>query len=358
MRPMRTLFVAGSLLALSACGNERNAAELPPLPALATITIQEANSDQGRAWDGVVEAIQRADLSAQTTGRAVGVDADVNDRVAAGAVLLRLSAVEQQAGVNVARAQLHAADAAASEAEATVARYTALAAKQLVSRLQIDQLRATRDRDVAARDAARAQLLQAEQQTEYTVVRAPFAGLVSARHVEPGESIVAGQPLMSVYAPGALRIQVQVPQSEADAIGVLKRAQVVLADGRAIAAAAVTVYPAADAAAHSVTVRVVLPELTDPPRPGATAKVMFAIPGVGGVVRIPSSALVQRGEISGTYVLDGNRLFLRQLRLGVHAGEQVEVLAGLKGGERVAADPVAALQALAAQRTAAGKASD
>ena len=351
---MRALFVASMLLVLTACGSGQKAAELPPLPELATIQVQATGVGQGRAWDGVVEAVQQADLSAQTAGRVVAVDADVNDRVAAGAVLLRLTAVEQQAGANVARAQLRSADAAAAEAEATFARYSALAAKQLVSRLQIDQLRAARDSAIAARDAARAQLAQAGQQTDYTVIRAPFAGIVSTRRVEPGESIVLGQALMSVYAPGALRMQVQVPQTEADAIRALKRAQVVLADGRSVNAEEVMVFPSADPASHSVTVRVVLPALKDPPQPGATAKVVFATPGGANVVQIPRTVLVQRGELSGVYVLDGNRLSLRQLRLGQRVGEQVEVLAGLKGGEILASDPVAALQALAAQRKAAG----
>ena len=358
MRWIRTVFATSLLLLLGACGTGQKTAELPPLPKLGTITVQTSGAGQGRAWDGVIEAVQQADLSAQTAGRVVAVDADVNDRVAAGAVLLRLTAVEQQAGANVARAQLRAAEASAAEAEATFARYSALAARQLVSRLQIDQLRAARDTAIAARDAARAQLAQAGQQADYTVVRAPFAGIVSARRVEPGESIALGQPLMSVYAPGALRIQVQVPQSDADAIRAANKARVVLADGRPVDVLEVTVFPSADPATHSVSVRVVLPALKDPPQPGATAKVVFEIPGGTAVVQIPRSALVQRGEVSGVYVLDGNRLSLRQLRLGQRVGEQVEVLAGLKGGETIAADPVAALQALAAQREAAGSAGE
>jgi RND family efflux transporter MFP subunit len=354
MMRMRTVFAASVLLVLAACGSGQKAAELPPLPKLDTISVQAGAAAQGRAWDGVIEAVQQADLSAQTAGRVVAVDADVNDRVAAGTVLLRLTAVEQQAGANVARAQLHAAEAAAAEAEATFARYSALAAKQLVSRLQIDQLRTARDSAVAARDAARAQLAQAGQQADYTVVRAPFAGIVSARRVEPGESIANGQPLMSVYAPGALRIQVQVPQSDADAIRVARHAQVVLADGRSVDATEVTVFPSADPATHSVSVRVILPALKDPPQPGATAKVVFAMAGGAAVLEIPRSALVERGEISGVYVLDGNRLALRQLRLGQGVGSRVEVLAGLSSGETIAVDPVAAQQALAAQRKAAG----
>ena len=358
MMRWRRAFGASVLLALAACSSGQKAAELPQLPQLDTIIVRAGGTGQGRTWDGVIEAVQQADLSAQTSGRVVAVDADVNDRVARGAVLLRLTAVEQQAGANVARAQLRAADAAATEAEATFVRYSTLAAKQLVSRLQIDQLRATRDSAVAARDAAHAQLARAGQQADYTVVRAPFAGIVSARRVEPGESIATGQALMSVYAPGTLRIQVQVPQSDAAAIRSSTGAQVVLTDGRSADAPEVTVFPTADPTAHSVTVRVVLPAMKDPPQPGATAKVVFAIAGSAAVLQIPRSALVQRSEVSGVYVLDGNRLSLRQLRLGQRVGDLVDVLAGLHGGERIATDPVAALQALAAQRKAVGNSGD
>ena len=349
----RNFLVAALLLALTACGSEPPQAGLPPLPALQTVVARAADDTHGRSWDGVVEAVQQAVLTAQTSGRVVAVDVDVNDRVVAGQVLLRLSAVEQQAGANTARAQLRAAEAAAVEAEANYRRFAALAADRYVSRAQIDQARASRDSANAARDAARAQLAQAGQQADYTVVRAPYAGIVSAREVEPGESVAPGQDLLSVYAPGALRIQVQVPQSDVAGIRAANRARIVLGDGRILDAAQVIVYPAADPSTHSVAVRVMLPDTADAPQPGVTAKVVFPIAGDTGLVRLPAAAVVQRGELSAVYVLaTGNRLVLRQVRLGRRIGDEFEIVAGIKAGEKVALDPVAAGQALAVQRKA------
>ena len=353
MKRMRSSVVAASLL-LAACGQQPAPPATPPLPPLQTLTAG-ATAPAGRGWDGVVEAVQRADLSAQTAGRVTEVGVDVGDRVRRGDVLLRLTAVEQQAGVDTARAQLHAAQAAAAEAEASYRRFASLAVSQYVSRAQLDQARAARNSALAARDAARAQLAQAAQQTDYTVVRAPFDGIVGARRVEPGESVAPGRPLLSLHAPGALRIEVQVPQSDADTIRRLPRASIVLADGRRLEAAEVVVYPAADPLTHSVGVRVALPEVAPAPSPGVTAKVVFPAAGGGAVTVLPASALVQRGELSGAYVISGDRIALRQLRLGARSGDGVEVLAGLRRGETVAADPVAAMQALAAQREAAGR---
>lgn len=346
-----------SLLAMSlaACGGTEPV-KLPPLPDVSTFEVSATNGARGRGWDGVVEAVRRADLGAQTAGRVTAVEVDVNDRIAAGDVLLRISAVEQDAGANAARAQLRAAEASAAEAEQHYRRFAALASGQYVSKAQIDQARAARDSAAAARDAARAVVAQAAQQSAYTVVRAPFAGVVASRDVEPGETVAPGQPLMRVYEPRELRIEVAVPQTRAEAIRRDPRARVVLPGGREVVPAEVTVFPAADAASHSVNVRVRLPDLDPPPAPGTTAKVVFdAEPGNAGdtgarSVRIPLSAVAQRGELSGAYVKQGDRLLLRQLRLGARVDDSVEVISGLQAGDRVASDPVVAMQALAAQR--------
>ena len=207
-----------------------------------------------------------------------------------------------------------------------------------------------RDSAAAARDAARAQLANAGQQTEYTTVRAPYAGIVATRDVEPGESVGIGQTLMTVFAPGALRIEVSVPQSEAEAVRANPAAVVTFDDGRRIDAADVIVFPAADASTHAVRIRVQLPALDVPPQPGLTAKVVF--PAVKGAAfpRVPASALLRRGEVTALYVLSDGRLSLRQVRVGDAAGDQVDVISGLKPGERIATDPVAAQQALVAAR--------
>ncbi len=351
--PAHWMAGVATLLLLAACGSESANDALPPLPPLQTLTVAAGSPAGGRAWDGVVEAVRQVSMSAQTSGRVTTVEVDVNDHVEQGAVLLRLTAVEQQAGVNTARAQLTAAQAAANEAEQNYKRYAELASRQYVSRAQVDQARAARDTAVAAVAAARAQLAQAGQQTDYTVLRAPYAGVVSRRDVEPGETVSPGQSLMTVYAPGELRIEVQVPQSVADAVRDVGRARVELADGRDVDAAQVVVFPAADPSTHSVAVRIGLPDLSPALAPGTTAHIVFPISGDNagpGIVHVPLSALVQRGELNGVYVLAEGGLSLRQVRLGRSSGKMVEVLAGLKADEVIAADPVTAVQALATQR--------
>ena len=317
------------------------------LQAITAVTPQ-ASADAGSHWDGVIEAVQQADLTAQTTGRIVSVEVDVNDRVGAGQVLLSLAGVEQRAGAEAARAQAAAARAQAMEAEATYLRFAGLAQQQYVSKQQLDQALAARNAAQATARAAEANVAQAAQQADYTQVRAPYAGVVAQRLVDPGESVVPGQPLLRVFNPSRFRIQVQVPQGMAAALRAAPQADISLADGRVLAASEVIVYPSADPDAHSVTVRVQLPADAGALMPGQVASVRFpAGDESAGAVWLPQSALWQRGELTGVYVLGKDRLLLRQVRIGGRRGDQVEVLSGIRKGERVAADPVSAAQALA-----------
>ena len=351
---LRTLATPAALaVLLSACGSSETAADAPPLPKLDTFVVAADATGSGQSWDGTVEAVREAVLSAQTGGRVTAVDVDVNDRVVAGQTLLRLTVVEQQAGVDAARAQLRAAEASAAEAERQYQRYAALSKGDYVSRAQLDQARAARDAANAARDAARAQLSSAGQNADYTTVRAPYAGIVSSRDVEPGETVGPGQRLLTVYAPDELRIEVAVAQSAA-AIRANPGAKVVFDGGKAVDARQVVVFPAADPASHSVKVRVLLPTMDAPPAPGATAKVVFPIRAEARSLRVPAAAVYRRGELTAVYVVEDGRALLRQVRLGAPQGDSVEVLAGLRAGETIARDPEAALQAVAAQRATAG----
>lgn len=341
-------------LGLAACGHRMPAMPGEAAPSLKTITVSAGGEAGGLTWDGVVQAVEQAVLSAQTTGRVTGLQADVDQRVARGAVLVRLTADEQDAAVRTAQAQLRAAEAQLVDAASRLQRAQGLVGRQLISRDEFDRVKAAHDSTQANRDAAAAHEAQVSQQLAYTVVRAPYAGIVSARHVEQGETVAPGQPLFTLYAPGQLRLEVQLPQGDAEAIRRDSRAVVMLVDGRELKAARVIVYPGADPLAHSTTVRVILPHLDNPPRPGETAKVRFT--GAGGPAGfwLPASALVLRSELAAAYVVREDGVVLRQLRLGRRMGDRVEVISGLTAGERVAADPLAALQFLRERHAASG----
>jgi RND family efflux transporter MFP subunit len=335
---------------LAACGVPQHASPSPP-PALATLAVQPRQAAREQTWDGVVEAVEATTIAAQTNARVLELPVDVGDRVRKGDVLVRFSDVEQQSGRRAAAANVAAARAESRDAEANWKRTDAIFKRGLIARAQLDAAVARRDAARATLAAADAVLKSAGQQADYTVLRAPFDGVITQRFVHVGEAVQSGpptpQPLIALAALDALRVDVVVPQGGVDAIRASPDASVALDDGKRVQAARVTVFPYADPGTHSFRVRVELPAGGSGLYPGMTVKVAFAV-GQAMRLLVPASALVRRGELSAVYVVGADHsVGLRQLRLGHRFGDEVEVLAGLAPGDRVARDPEAAALYLA-----------
>lgn len=356
---LRVLALSAATAILVGCGGKQPAAVTTSPPPLAGSVVHALPSPREQVWDGVVEAVNQVTITAQTNARVLELPYDVNDVVAKGAVLVRFSDVEQKSARNAAQAQIASAQAAYKDAQASFERISAVYAKGYVSTAQMDQQRAARDTAKAALSAARAQLGAAGQQLDYTVLRAPFAGIITHRYVHVGQAVQAGppspQPLIQLQALDHLRVNVQVPQSVVDSIRQFHTADILPAGqhDRRITATTVEVFPYADPESHTFNVRLPLPAGATGLYPGMTVKVAFAT-GEAKRLLVPASALVQRGELVAVYVIGEHGVTLRQVRVGSGVGDQVEVLAGLDDGERVATDPQAAIAYLQKQHAAGG----
>ncbi|MDJ0750544.1 MAG: efflux RND transporter periplasmic adaptor subunit [Woeseiaceae bacterium] len=293
-----------------------------------------------RVWDGRVEAVNQATVSAQTSGRIAELPFDVNDYVEAGAVVMRFTDTEQQAALASALAALEEANARLAEANQEFDRFSRMIENQTISQARFDQSKANRDAAQARVNAAQSGVATAREQLEYTVVRAPYAGIVSERHVELGELVRPGQPLISGLSLQQLRINVDVPQSMFDTVRRIGKAFAYVGDER-VAAESLTYFPVADPAANTFRVRVNLPDGVGPLYPGMFIKVGFVV-GETERLLVPAASVARRSELSAVYVVDGESVTLRQVRVGRRYGDDVEILAGLAEGEQVATDPVAA----------------
>ncbi|MDY0067913.1 MAG: efflux RND transporter periplasmic adaptor subunit [Steroidobacteraceae bacterium] len=298
-----------------------------------------------RMLDGVIEAVNQGTVSAQTSGRVAEVLYDVNDFVPADAVIIRLRGAEQRATLEQANAALKEAIAREAEAQARYSRVAGLFKDNAASRQQLDTARAERDAAVARLAGARAAVESAREEVNYTEIRAPYAGVVTQRHVEVGESVRPGAPLMSGLSLQQLRVSVDLPQSLVRQVREIGKAAVYI-DGRRIPAVGVTIFPQAAPQSNTFRARVELPENAADLYPGMFVKVGFVV-GEAERLLTPVQAVVERSEVTAVYVLDeSDTPRLRQVRLGRVFGEHVDVLAGLSPGERVALDPAAAVEAI------------
>ena len=306
----------------------------------ATVEVAYEVAPRERILDGRIEAVNQATVSAQTSGRIAELPFDVNDFVDAGKVIMRFTDTEQRAALTRAQANLQEGQARFNEAEQEFERVSSMFDNGTVSQARFDQAKANRDATMARLNGVRSGVATAKEQLEYTVVRAPYAGIVAKRHVELGELVSPGQPLITGLSLQSLRVNVDVPQGMFHAIRTIGKAFVYIEDKR-IAADDLTFFPVADAAANTFRVRVELPDGSATVYPGMIAKVGFVI-GETNRLLIPAEAVVRRSELSAVYVANEDQVVLRQVRLGRRYGDSIEVLAGLSAGEFVSTEPVTA----------------
>lgn len=300
-------------------------------------------SDSGYSTEASVEAVKQSTVSAQVSGRVAAVNFDAGDYVKAGSVIVRLSAQELTSAVAGSQAQVAQAAATLANARANYERQQQLFQQKFISQAAMDRATAEFHAAEAAARAARASVSQTSAVSSYTVITAPYSGVVSARHVEVGEAVSPGKPLMTGFDPKDMRVIANIPQYKLAEVKTAPRVAVEIPSlNKWIDATGVTVLPSADTATHTVKVRIDLPTNLESVIPGMFARAHFSV-GSARKLIIPASAVVRRSEITAVYVVNQGHVSLRQIRLGTpNARGQVEVLAGLNSGDLIALDPVKA----------------
>lgn len=301
------------------------------------VVVAERTVAETLALEGVIEAVNHSTVSAQTAGTIVALPVDIDDAVAAGDIIVRLDDTEQQARLDKAEAALARAQATFSDAKKRLERILALYRQGAVSEAERDNAETLFDTNRARVAEAQAAVNEAVKQLTYTQIRAPYAGIVTARFVELGESVQPGQPLMSGLSLEQLRVVSALPQRYAQYVRQHRRATIVTDDARKLPIASMTFYPYADKQSHTFRLRFNLNNPDGGLFPGVLVTVNVVI-GERDVVLIPEAALVVRGELRAVYVISGNDTpQLRQIRVGQRHDGEVEVLAGLVPGERILA---------------------
>lgn len=282
--------------------------------------------------DGVVQPINQGTVASQTSGRVVGLNVDVNDYVKKGTVLLEISAVQQSASLDAAQAQLASAIAQDREAQAQVKRYRQLFPKGAISQDVMDSAEARARSASAAVKSAQASVAQAKESLGYTSVTAPYDGVVTQRHVELGETVSPGTPLVSGFSIDKLRVETEIPQRYQPAVSDVAQFEVVSLQGERILPTQYSLFSYADPQSHTFKIRLNLPEDISTFVPGMWVKTEFHY-GNRDTILIPNSSVVRRAELSSVYRIQDDSRVLNPVRLGQTYGDYTEVLSGLEEGD-------------------------
>jgi RND family efflux transporter MFP subunit len=364
-----------------ACGTSASTAAAPPAPApiaIATAAVESRPIDRYLRVTGSLVADEEARVSAEAAGRVVETPVERGTRVAAGALLVRVSPAEAAAQLQEAEAnagQIEArlglaagqpfdprrvpevmnAQAALDYAEAEFGRIESLLEQKVVSRSEFDQRRtqveAARqqyrvavngaEQSYRSLEAARARVALARKAMSDTAVRAPFSGLVAERTASVGDYVTRGTPVATVVRIDPLRVELTVPEQAMSLVQVGQpvRISVDAYPGETFTATVRFVSPALRSDQRALVVEAVARNADGRLKPGLFATASIGQSSSQPALLVPASAVETVAGTSRLYVVKDGRAEERIVTLGDAVGERVEITTGVSAGEVVAAEP-------------------
>jgi RND family efflux transporter MFP subunit len=312
-----------------------------------TVPLIQISAQPVADWfvmDGKIEPINQGTVSAQTSGRISAISVDVNDVVPNGKLLIEITNTSQSAGQDQAKAAVKAAEVRYNDAERQRLRLVDLVKKGSISRREYDTAATEADAAASMLKQAKAELVQAGENLGFTRIIAPYAGVVSARHVALGETVNPGQALLSGYAFENMRVVAALPARYASQLKESAPLHVTFPDGQTLTLTTHQLFQFSDPSSHSFTLRVNLPKQTAPVwKNGSWVKLAMPLENKPKLL-IPESAILRQNELSAVYLAEKRGFTLRQVRLGRHYDGQIEVLAGLQANDAIAKDAYAVIE--------------
>ena len=285
-----------------------------------------------------LEAVWSTEVSTKADGRIDKLFVEEGDRVTAGMVLARLDMNELAAQVMQAEGQVLQAQATLEQNELNFQRMNALYQQNAVSAHTLDSARTQRDLAMGGLQAARGNFLLLKARLDNANILSPLSGVVIRRHVQAGAFSKAGIAIFTVADTSTLLAKAVVGEAQITelALGKSVNVKVDALKGQEFKGTITRLSPAASVPTRTFTAEVSVPN------PDGQIKVgMFANAEVVGqerknVLAVPESALVMREDQKTVFVVtEENRVVQKVLKLGDAAGGWVEVLSGLKEGERI-----------------------
>jgi membrane fusion protein (multidrug efflux system) len=313
----------------------QGAAYQPPPEAVTTIVAAREDWPSTLTAIGTVAAVRGVTVSADLPGVVDQIAFDSGQAIREGDVIAVLDTRQE-------RAQLAAAEAQRDLARVSFDRIQGLLDERVVSRAEFD--RATADER-----QAKARVGEISAAIERKTIRAPFSGVLGLRHVNLGQYLSAGDPLVTLQSLNPIYVNFGVPQ-QAMAQVRAGRAVRVATDGRAGAADAAirgritAIDSVVDESTRNIQAQATLPNADGRLRPGMFVHTEVVVGAASAVISLPASAISYAPYGDSVFVVSdlkapGGRTYrgVRQqfVKLGAARGDQIAVISGVKAGDEV-----------------------
>lgn len=304
------------------------------LPNAQIFEVRESLQPRFETAVGVIKPVRESNLASKILARVLEVNVTAGKEVREGDVLVRLNSEEQVSRVRQAESELDSALARLQLATIEASRASQLIETRSISQAEFDTAQSALKTAQALADRATRAVEETKVYLDYGTIRAPYSGVVVDKAVNPGDTVIPGQTLLTIYEPGNMQLVANVRESLALNLHVGQSITAKLESIEHSCTATVSeVVPKADASSHSFEVKA-----TGPCPPGIYAG-MFGrlyIPLEDErVILIPSISVQRVGQLTMVQIAQGEQSVRRSIQTGRVFDDQIEVLSGLVPGERI-----------------------
>lgn len=339
-------------LGLAACGKTGPSAVASAAPALLInpedlVAVQGGALASGPPITGSIQPQRRADLRAEVSAVVLQVLKDNGDPVRRGDLLVRLDDTAIRDSLTSAEEAVRASGQSFEQTERQLQRLKSLRESGMVSTQQLEDTEIRRNNAQSDLAAARTRAVQARQQLERTLARAPFDGVVSERKVSVGDTAQTGKELLKVVDPGSMRFEGLV---SADAIGDVRVGQPVVFrvsgyGAQEFAGTVKRINPSANPNTRQVEVVVEFVNGRQPQLAGLYAEGRIEAASKAGL-KVPAMAVVREGDKTFAWRVKDGRVQMVALELGERDPRRGDFVlrSGLSEGEQLVRNPTSALK--------------
>ena len=328
------------LYMLGIIGTEKIAPGTTPVPANTlnnnskTAVVQKQLLDDRFSWPGTVRSRSEINISPRITARILNIKVNAGDKVSKGDVIAMLDPDAQRSHQRSAQAALNAAKANAKNMAANAQRIKNLYAKEAATKEMYDNTIAQYQIAKAQLDAASSALRETSIGLADTILKAPFDGTVIQRLKQPGDMGLAGAPIVAMHNSAALRLEAAVPTSCARHIKLGDQVPVKIETVEQQFTAEIDeIVPEVDPQTRTILIKAALP-LDASLQPGLFGWLDQVCDQHEGLL-VPATAVRKIGQLEVVKVVIDKQLQTRQVRIGKHYGNDVEIQSGLNAGETV-----------------------
>lgn len=335
---MRTISILLLTLFVASCSSDKKETKTTSNPVKVSIIKPVQSASNAFETSGTIVAESNATLKTRLGGFVDKIYVSIGTKVSKGQLLIAINSADLQAKLSQVNSTIATAQVAYDIAKKDKERYNKLLQQQSISQKEYENITIQFQTAESQLSAAKQMATEVRTNLSYLQIKAPFDGVITAKHIQEGDLASPGIPLLGIEGASEFEVRTQIPSDKINAVKVNDEVGISIKDLNTTYSGILSEVSPSSANNGSVfEAKVKFTNADELVKSGLFSTVSFTTDSENtrGKIVIPKNVLVKNGSLTGVYVYANNTAFLRWIRIGQTSGEFVEVLSGISANDEI-----------------------